>query len=41
MVGVTANRSPAAPTEDIHLEEPDPAHYDRLCGDSDDQEPPP
>jgi hypothetical protein len=26
--------------EDIHLEEPDPAHYDRLCGDSDDKEPP-
>jgi transposase len=26
--------------EDIHLEEPDPAHYDRLCDDSDDQEPP-
>jgi len=25
--------------EHIHLEEPDPAHYDRLCGDSDDQEP--
>ena len=27
--------------EDIHLEEPDPAHYDRLCGDSEDQEPQP
>jgi transposase len=31
--------------EDIHLEEPDPARYDRLCGDSQpnpqDQEPPP
>jgi hypothetical protein len=27
--------------EDIHLEEPDPAHYDRLCGDPDNQEPPP
>jgi transposase len=27
--------------EDIHLDEPDPAHYDRFCGDSDnDQEPP-
>jgi transposase len=25
--------------EDIHLEEPDPAHYDRLCGDSNDEEP--
>lgn len=25
--------------EDIHLEEPDPAQYDRLCGDSDDKEP--
>jgi transposase len=25
--------------EDIHLEEPDPAHYDRLCGNSDDEEP--
>ena len=25
--------------EDIHLEEPDPAHYDRLCGDSEDEEP--
>jgi hypothetical protein len=24
--------------EDIHLEEPDPAHYDRLCGDSEDEE---
>ena len=24
--------------EDIHLEEPDPAHYDRLCGDSCDPE---
>jgi hypothetical protein len=27
--------------EDIHLEEPDPARYDRLCGDSDDKEPSP
>jgi hypothetical protein len=27
--------------EDIHLEEPDPARYDRLCGDADDKEPPP
>jgi transposase len=27
--------------EDIHLEEPDPARYDRLCGDSPDKEPPP
>ena len=26
--------------EDIHLEEPDPARYDRLCGDSEDKEPP-
>ena len=25
--------------EEIHLEEPDPAHYDRLCGDPDDEEP--
>ena len=25
--------------EDIRLEEPDPARYDRLCGDGDDQEP--
>jgi hypothetical protein len=25
--------------EDIHLEEPDPARYDRFCGDGDDQEP--
>ena len=25
--------------EDIHLQEPDPAHYDRLCGDSGDEEP--
>jgi transposase len=25
--------------EDIHLEEPDPAHYDRLCGNPDDEEP--
>jgi hypothetical protein len=25
--------------EDIYLEEPNPAHYDRLCGDCDDQEP--
>jgi len=25
--------------EDIHLEEPDPARYDRLCGDADDTEP--
>ena len=25
--------------EDIHLEEPDPGRYDRLCGDSDDQKP--
>lgn len=25
--------------EDIHLDEPDPAHYDRLCGDSNDEEP--
>ena len=25
--------------EDIHLEEPDPAHYDRFCGDGDDQDP--
>jgi transposase len=25
--------------EDIHLEEPDPAHYDYLCGDLDDEEP--
>ena len=25
--------------EDIHLEEPDPGRYDRLCGDCDDQEP--
>jgi len=25
--------------EDIHLEEPDPGRYDRLCGDSDDKEP--
>ena len=24
--------------EDIHLEEPDPAHYDRLCGNSEDEE---
>ena len=24
--------------EDIHLEEPDPAHYDRFCGNSDDEE---
>jgi hypothetical protein len=24
--------------QDIHLAEPDPAHYDRLCGDSDDQQ---
>ena len=24
--------------EEIHLEEPDPARYDRLCGDSEDQE---
>ena len=27
--------------EDIHLEEPDPAHYDRFCGDSKDEEPQP
>ena len=27
--------------EDIHLEEPDPARYDRLCGPSDEQEPAP
>jgi transposase len=27
--------------EDIHLEEPDPAHYDRFCGDSADEEPQP
>jgi transposase len=26
--------------EDIHLEEPDPGHYDRFCGDSDKEEPP-
>jgi transposase len=25
--------------EDIHLEEPDPGRYDRLCGDGDDKEP--
>ena len=25
--------------EDIHLEEPDPGRYDRLCGDGDDQQP--
>jgi len=25
--------------EDIHLEEPDPAHYDRFCGDPKDEEP--
>lgn len=25
--------------EDIHLEEPDPGRYDRLCGDADDKEP--
>jgi hypothetical protein len=25
--------------EDIHLEEPDPGCYDRLCGDGDDHEP--
>jgi len=27
--------------EDIHLEEPDPARYDRLCGSSDEEEPTP
>ena len=27
--------------EDIHLEEPDPGRYDRLCGSSEDQEPQP
>jgi hypothetical protein len=27
--------------EDIHLEEPDPARYDRLCGSSDEKEPTP
>jgi hypothetical protein len=27
--------------EDIHLEEPDPARYDRFCGDSTDEEPQP
>jgi transposase len=27
--------------EDIHLEDPDPAHYDRLCGDADNEEPQP
>jgi hypothetical protein len=26
--------------EDIHLEEPDPGRYDRLCGDGGGQEPP-
>jgi hypothetical protein len=25
--------------EDIHLDEPDPARYDRFCGESDDKEP--